>query len=84
MFQEIQNILKRLQLPKSPRRTEVAIAEAIVPLINFSLTKEDVRFRDSVVYLAVPPLVRNEIVLKKGKILSLLRDKTGEKITDIR
>lgn len=77
---EIKDLLNRFQniLNKEGINRGVII-ETIYRITKVKLDKEVVKIKDKIVYLNIKPLFKNEIFLKKEKILEELKSLLGNK-----
>jgi hypothetical protein len=83
---EIKDILARFSdLISSSEQKKEIISDVISKVINKKINKEDIKTKNGVIYLNLPPLYKNEIFLKKEKIILELQNVLGRKTpSDIR
>ncbi len=52
----------------------VSIQKVIFEVVNININKEDIKLRNNIVYLNIKPIYKNEVFLKKQKILERLSE----------
>jgi hypothetical protein len=72
---ELKNLLDRFNnlLFSNEAKTE-AIKKAVFEATGIEIKKEEVRIKNSTIFLNIKPLYKNEIFLKQEKILSILKE----------
>jgi len=77
---EIKDLLSKFSntLLKEEMKKEL-IRETISKTINFQIKKENIKIKNGVVYLNIKPIYKNEILLKKDKIIFELERVLGKK-----
>ncbi len=59
-----------------------AVSEAVKNICGIDIDPEDIDVRDGIARIRSKPIIKNEIFLKKNKIMDFLKNKT-DKIADI-
>ncbi|OGG47741.1 hypothetical protein A3D66_03145 [Candidatus Kaiserbacteria bacterium RIFCSPHIGHO2_02_FULL_50_9] len=84
MLQHIKTLLGRFSSLSSTRHVRERVAAHITAVTGFPTSNEALRYQRGTVYLAVPPLVRGEILLKKESILKRLHEELPGTVKDLR
>lgn len=75
--------LRNVLFKEEYRKTK--ISSIIENITSIKIKTEDIEIKNSVIFLNIKPIFKNEIFLKKEKILSNLKDDFKDRIpTDIR
>lgn len=79
-FDRVKNIIYQKQ------ETKKIIQEVISKNISFNISEESFDYKNGVVVLRCSPVVKNEVMICKGKILKDLKDSLREntKVIDIK
>lgn len=56
-----------------------SVRKIISEIITIPIKKEDIKIKNSTVYLNIKPIYKNEIFLKKDEIFSKLKEVLGKK-----
>ena len=56
-----------------------SIRNVLYQIVGIEINKEDIKIKNNTVYLDIKPIYKNEIFLKKEKIISSFRDSLNEK-----
>jgi hypothetical protein len=77
---DIKDLLSRFQsmLSTGEGRKEVVV-EAIKKSVGIEVKTEDIEIKGNIVFLKIKPIYKNEVLLKKEKILSSFKDSLGSK-----
>lgn len=77
---ELKDLLGRLRniLVGEEEKKEV-IRSAISSIINTEISSDDIKVKNGTIYLNIKPIYKNEIFLKKEKILSKIEEMLGNK-----
>jgi hypothetical protein len=77
---EIKDLLVRFNnILLSEEGNKEIIRKIISEIIDVEIKKEDIKIKNSVIYLNIKPIYKNEIFLKQEKILSRLEESLGKK-----
>ena len=80
----LSELLKRIPLPGLKESNDRhIIAETITEVIGLSITAKQLSFKDSILVLTVPPVVKSAIYIRKQELQEKLVKK-GIEIRDIR
>ncbi|MFA4975580.1 MAG: hypothetical protein WC839_02345 [Candidatus Paceibacterota bacterium] len=55
------------------------IQKVLFDVLNLQIKNEDIKIKNNIVYLNIKPIYKNEILLKKEKILFELKENLGKK-----
>lgn len=69
--------IKKLLLSEEIRRN--LIQETIQELLKIEIKAENIKIKNGVIFLKIKPLYKNEVFLRKEKILNKLEESLGEK-----
>ena len=85
-WKDVTQFLERARtLLKLSTQSKHCVVEAIRRAANVTIPDEQVTVKNGVAWLAVHPAVRNEILLHKEKILSILGDQpSAPRVTELR
>ncbi|MCC7160543.1 hypothetical protein IT399_02400 [Candidatus Nomurabacteria bacterium] len=80
---EIKDLLARFDsiLTKGEGKVET-IREIIANIIGVEIKKEDIKIKNNIIYLNIKPIYKNEILLKKEKIFTKIKESLGKKIPE--
>lgn len=80
---EIKDLLARFDsiLTKGEGKAET-IREIIANIIGVEIKKEDIKIKNNIIYLNIKPIYKNEILLKKEKIFTKIKESLGKKIPE--
>ena len=84
MFTPLGDFLSKFKIPPRRGAVEQGAAELISQMCDVAVAGDEVRLRGGVLYLAVPPVVRSEILLKREFLMPALREKFKDTVRDIR
>lgn len=77
---EIKDLLVRFNnILLSEEGNKEVIRKIISEIIDVEIKKEDIKIKNSVIYLNIKPIYKNEILLKQDKILQKLEESLGKK-----
>lgn len=77
---EIKDLLLRFNSLLVSEEIKISsLIEAIKELTNITIKKEEVKIKGGTVYLSIKPIYKNEIFLKKEKIISKITESLGKK-----
>ena len=83
MLKHITALLGRFSSLSPTRHIRERVAAHITAVTGFPTSNEVLRYRNKMVYLAVPPLIRGEILLKKESILQKLNEEFPGAVKDL-
>lgn len=69
--------IKKLLLSEEIRRN--LVQETIRELVKIEIKAKNIKIKNGVIFLQIKPLYKNEVFLRKEKILSKLEESLGEK-----
>ncbi|MFZ3011585.1 MAG: hypothetical protein WA060_01125 [Minisyncoccia bacterium] len=77
---EIKDLLARFNkiLFREEEKKEV-IKKIISEVVKISISSEDIKIKDNILYLNIKPIYKNEVFLKQNLILSKLEESFGKK-----
>jgi hypothetical protein len=77
---EIKDLLARFNnILLSEEGNKEIIRKIISKIINVEIKKEDIKIKNSVIYLNIKPIYKNEIFLKQDQIFLKLKESLGKK-----
>lgn len=77
---EIKDLLSRFgNILLSEEIKKEAVVETISKITKIKIKKEDVKIKDSTIYLNIKPIYKNEVLLKQEKIFLGLKELLGNK-----
>lgn len=77
---DIKDLLSRFQnLLLSGEGKKEIIKESVKKVLDIDLNTEDIEVKNNIVYLSIKPIYKNEVLLKKERILSLVGEALGDK-----
>lgn len=77
---QIKDLLAKLgDLLLSEEVKRSLVADSIFRNTNLKINKEEIEIKNGIIYLGIKPIYKNEVLFKKEKILSDLRESLGKK-----
>lgn len=77
---EIKDLLARFNdILLSEEAKREAVRKAISSAVNININSEDIKIKNSVIYLDIKPIYKNEIFLKQEEIFLKLKKFCGKK-----
>jgi len=83
MFNIAQYLEKFKQLSVSRNFLRDSVVEAIKEVCKIEINSKNIDFKDGILRIKEKPIIKNEIFLKKNKILDFLNTKIQGKVKDI-
>lgn len=76
----LQNLLERYAHIQAPDTTiKKAFIKAVEEIVDFSLTKKDIKINNKTVHVNAPSVVKNEIRLYQQDIMKKISEEIGDK-----
>jgi len=83
MFDIAQYLEKFKKLKNSKFFIRDLVVESVKKITSIEIDNKKIDVKDSLVRINEKPIIKNEIFIKKSKILEEINSKTEQKITDI-